>query len=209
MTAFVDSQPRASHQTALARLTRPPIHIDSRPGLAASTRDAAWHDELMRAQWKPIHRVLRRRVSVTDDAEDLAQSTFLIAWAKRDKVPEPAFPWLFVVARNLVLHYHRHRLGHHRWSAIVPLDDEAELAAPAARDRFAAMLARDEAEYLLGLLTPGQRQVLRHVYLHERTPRETAHLLGMSVEAVHQQLSRGLRAARAAADAEHRRNGMR
>ena len=49
--------------------------------MAAATRDASWHDELMRAHWKPIHAVLRRRISVTDDAEDLAQSTFLVAWA--------------------------------------------------------------------------------------------------------------------------------
>ena len=112
------------------------------------------------------------------------------------RVPEPAFPWLFVVARNLVLHYHRRRL-----------DDQTETVAPAARDdATAALLARDEAEYLLGLLTPGQQHVLRHVYLHERTPLETAHLLGMSTEAVHQQLSRGLRAARAIAQAQRHDN---
>ena len=37
-----------------------------------------------------------------DSAEDVASEVFLIAWRRRDDIPDPPLPWLLVVARNLL-----------------------------------------------------------------------------------------------------------
>lgn len=37
-----------------------------------------------------------------DSAEDVASEVFLIAWRRRDSIPDPPLPWLLVVARNLL-----------------------------------------------------------------------------------------------------------
>jgi len=37
-----------------------------------------------------------------DGAEDVASEVFLIAWRRRDSIPDPPLPWLLGVARNLL-----------------------------------------------------------------------------------------------------------
>ena len=39
-------------------------------------------------------------------ASEIAAETFLIAWRRLDVVPEEPLPWLYRVARNVVLRYH-------------------------------------------------------------------------------------------------------
>lgn len=45
-----------------------------------------------------------------DAAEDVASDVFLIAWRRRDSIPDPPLPWLLGVARNL-LSKHAGRAG--------------------------------------------------------------------------------------------------
>lgn len=58
-------------------------------------------------------------------ADDVVAETFLVAWRRLDDVPEPALPWLLVVARNTILNQRRTR-------ARMRLDDSGE-------DRLAAV----------------------------------------------------------------------
>lgn len=77
-----------------------------------SLSEAAF-EALYRAQAPRVLAYLNRRV-VPQDAPDLLAETFLVAWRRRDAVPpgDQAIPWLFVVARNLVLADHRRRADH-------------------------------------------------------------------------------------------------
>ena len=43
----------------------------------------------------------RRRIGA-DDAEDVLAETFLVAWRRRDDVPDDALPWLYAVAGNVL-----------------------------------------------------------------------------------------------------------
>jgi RNA polymerase sigma factor (sigma-70 family) len=47
-----------------------------------------------------------RRTS-PDAARDAVAETFLVAWRRLADVPEPALPWLLVVARNTIADQHR------------------------------------------------------------------------------------------------------
>lgn len=43
-----------------------------------------------------------RRLGDGDAAEELAQEVFVVAWRRRDDVPDHALPWLYGVARRLL-----------------------------------------------------------------------------------------------------------
>ena len=50
----------------------------------------------------------RRRTASSADADDVAAETFAVAWRRRGEVPDSDLrPWLFVVARNVLLNHHR------------------------------------------------------------------------------------------------------
>jgi RNA polymerase sigma factor (sigma-70 family) len=71
---------------------------------------------------------LQRRVDVCEDAADLLGETMLIAWRRVGKLPrepEQARMWLFVIARNSLLNYHRGR----RRAVAVAASLRRELAA--------------------------------------------------------------------------------
>jgi DNA-directed RNA polymerase specialized sigma24 family protein len=62
-------------------------------------------EERLTALYKAHYRNVLRYVLLRADrqrAEEMASETFLIAWRKLDRVPDPALPWLLGVARNLV-----------------------------------------------------------------------------------------------------------
>lgn len=182
-----------------------PASGDPLPGNGCATTvdrpgDAAWHDELMRDYWTPLHRWTKRKVSVTADAEDIAQTAMMTAWIKRSRVNSSAFdslwPWLLVVARNLLRNYHARHLNRHRWTYLVTLDDEVPMPAPDSDQSERALLACAEVEHLLSLLTPGQARILRVMFLQGHDYHEAAELLDMSEDAVMMARYRALRAAR-------------
>ena len=43
----------------------------------------------------------RRRIGAAE-AEDVLAETFLVAWRRRDEVPDDALPWLYAVAGNVL-----------------------------------------------------------------------------------------------------------
>jgi RNA polymerase sigma-70 factor (ECF subfamily) len=48
-----------------------------------------------------------RRLAEVDAAADLAQEVFVVAWRRRDQVPDNSLPWLYGVARRLLANYVR------------------------------------------------------------------------------------------------------
>lgn len=76
------------------------------------------------AQYGRIHAYAQRRVGA-EAADEVAAETFLVAWRRLDAIPSEPLPWLYGVARNVVL---RHRAGHARQAAA---RDALELERPA------------------------------------------------------------------------------
>ena len=64
-------------------------------GRARALRDAVRAPRFARAG------VARRRIGA-DEAEDVLAETFLVAWRRRDDVPDDALPWLYAVAGNVL-----------------------------------------------------------------------------------------------------------
>jgi RNA polymerase sigma-70 factor (ECF subfamily) len=60
---------------------------------------------LYEQRYGAIHAFASRRAGA-DAADEIAAETFLIAWRRWEAVPEEPLPWLYGVARNVLLRHH-------------------------------------------------------------------------------------------------------
>lgn len=115
-----------------------------------------------------IHAYASRRIG-TEAADEITAETFLIAWRRLDDVPANPLPWLYGVARNVVL---RHRDSLHR-----------QRLAREAVEREPSAQGTDEAEDpalwdAWSRLRPSDREVLALVAWEELSVAEAARVLG-------------------------------
>jgi RNA polymerase sigma-70 factor (ECF subfamily) len=118
--------------------------------------------------------ILRLTGGDRQQAEDIVQETLLRAWRHPEALTgRPVRPWLFTVARNLVVDAHRAR------QARPPEAGEAPLAVlPAADDLDRALESWTVAEALADL-SPQHRAVLVETYYRGMSVAETATVLGI------------------------------
>lgn len=161
---------------------------DDAPDSAAERRErlsALWSAHAVRVQaylW---------RHTDPDTAQDVLSETFLVAWRRLDDVPDPALPWLLVVARNLVRN--AHRAARRRRT----LDDElAALAASAPLPEAAPEALAVERDALLrGLARLGEREreAILLVAWDGLAPADAADVAGCSTATFHVRLHRARR----------------
>ncbi|HKS45031.1 MAG TPA: sigma-70 family RNA polymerase sigma factor [Amycolatopsis sp.] len=129
-------------------------------------------------------------------AEDVVQETLFRAWRHAERIGDVRHlrPWLFTVARRIVIDDRRSRRSR-------PLDlDDADAAArelPGSEDpaeSLSAILLRDA---VLGL-RPKYRMVLAEIYFHGRSTTEAARTLGLATGTVKSRLNYALRTLRTA-----------
>jgi len=60
---------------------------------------------LFETHYAPVHAFAARRVG-RDLADEVTAETFLVAWRRLEAVPAEPLPWLYGVARNVVLRQH-------------------------------------------------------------------------------------------------------
>jgi RNA polymerase sigma-70 factor, ECF subfamily len=127
-------------------------------------------------------------------AEDVVQETLVRAWRNADALAtETARPWLFTVARRLVIDRHR---GSRRRPPFVSSD--AAIGALAAPDELdGALLAWEVAEALRSL-SCDHRRVLLEVHYRDRPVAEAALVLGIPEGTVRSRTYYALRALRLA-----------
>jgi RNA polymerase sigma-70 factor, ECF subfamily len=107
-------------------------------------------------------------------AEDIVQETLLRAWRHPDALDgRPIRPWLFTVARNLVIDAHRARRSR------PPEAGEAALAAVPASDDIGRALESWMFAEALADLSPEHRSVLIETYYRGRSVAEAATVLGI------------------------------
>jgi RNA polymerase sigma-70 factor (ECF subfamily) len=131
-----------------------------------------------------------RRVSGRETAEDVVADVFAVAWRRRDRIPDPALPWLYVIAANVIADQYRStRRGHdlglrlaHEAGAGESGSDPAESLA--RRDAFAAAFAQ---------LSEQEREVLRLVAWDGLDVSDSARVLGCSPGAFRVRLHRARR----------------
>jgi RNA polymerase sigma-70 factor, ECF subfamily len=127
-------------------------------------------------------------------AEDIVQETLLRAWRHADALAsDDARPWLFTVARRLVVDGYRRRRARPRAVASENVID----AMPAPDELEGALLAWEVAE-ALRTLSPSHRRVLLEVQYRDRSVAEAAAVLGIPEGTVRSRTYYALRALRLA-----------
>jgi RNA polymerase sigma-70 factor (ECF subfamily) len=139
---------------------------------------------LFEAHYAPVHAFAERRVGA-DLADEVTAETFLVAWRRLGAVPEEPLPWLYGVARNVLLRQYR---------ASVQQGLARELLA---RERPGS-LAEDDAEHD-GLwraweqLSDTDREVLALTVWEELSVRDAAKVLGVPASVFSVRLHRARR----------------
>ena len=68
--------------------------------------DAAQRFTLLYDQYQPRVLAYARSRASQEITEEVTSATFLVAWERLHRLPDPVLPWLLAVARNLVRKHH-------------------------------------------------------------------------------------------------------
>jgi RNA polymerase sigma-70 factor, ECF subfamily len=152
--------------------------------------DAAQRFTLLYDQHHPRVLAYARSRATREVAEEVASATFLVAWERLDRLPDPALPWLLAVARNLI---RKHYAQAGRQQATVAV--LAALAADEAPAGDVAEMVVERAAMLRALasLPALDQEALTLVAWHGLTAREAATVLGCSRPAFFVRLHRARR----------------
>jgi len=152
----------------------------------AQTDEQRFQDLYQRTRRDLLAYLMRRAGSAEDAAEALSE-TYLIAWQKLDTIPpgDQARPWLFGVARNLLMNgATRHRTH----------DALIERLANELRDAQPAPASDDEARRTIGralaALQERDREILTLTAWDGLTPREIAAVMNTSANVIRIRLHR-------------------
>jgi RNA polymerase sigma-70 factor (ECF subfamily) len=125
--------------------------------------------------------VMRLNGGDRHSAEDVLQETMLRAWRNSDTLRgsgRSPRPWLFAVARRLVIDAKRNRDTR-------PPEVPFTLSAPPfVEEGFETIEARDEVMRALWLLTPAQREIIVCVHYLGLSVAETSRALGLPLGTV-------------------------
>lgn len=185
--------------------TRPPIALRFDHGMTSAAgrgpeRAAAdatvtapparreWFEVLYRRHADAVLAYGRRRTDDLQSAQDVLAETFLVAWRRRDAVPDDALPWLYAVAGHVLRNQRRSercqlavgdRLIREREWEVVAVDE------PAADDEGDRDVLR-----ALAALRPIDREALLLVAWEELDPTRAARAAGCSRATFHVRLHR-------------------
>jgi RNA polymerase sigma-70 factor (ECF subfamily) len=168
--------------------------------LSAARSDPSAFRDLYDRYAERVHGYFVRRTRDEDAAFDLTAETFAQAWLVRgrfrDEVDGSAAPWLFGIARNVLLMSLRRgqleRRAVARLGVAERLDAPYEAAAVAPDEGWA-----DGADELLDSLPVSQREAVRLRVVQELAYEQVAVALGTSAAAARVRVHRGLAALRA------------
>ena len=160
---------------------------------AAQGGDPAAFGEIVRRYQRAIHRVAYALTRDANDADDLAQETFVRAWQAigRFRVGEPLYPWLARIATNLAFSLFRRR----KRRPETPLEPLLEAGQQwGVEDDPAERVERHERERHMQAafagLKPEHQAVLALRAVEEMSYEEIAATLGIPVGTVMSRLSR-------------------
>jgi RNA polymerase sigma-70 factor (ECF subfamily) len=162
----------------------------------AQEGDAAAYARLLTAASPLVRRMVSRRWTGSDDAEDVVQDVLLSLHQVRHTYDpdRPFLPWLMAIARNRLADVQRRQVRRAGEVAVDILPETIstdETKEPVDRMADAEMLSR-----ALGALPPGQRKAVELLKLKEMSLKEASAASGMSVPALKVSMHRALKALR-------------
>lgn len=150
------------------------------------TRDEGWFRALYHDNYRLLLAYARRRVDQAT-ADEVVADTFLIAWRRRDDVPdEHERLWLFGVARNTIRNAsraaRRQRAVHEKLRGLPKAEatdpSPADLASEAGDERAAVLRSA------LGRMAEADRELLMLVAWEELSYAQIAQMLDLTPNAV-------------------------
>jgi len=135
-----------------------------------------------------VYSYLRSRTETPEDAADLTQQTFLQALRALPDYrvgPVPFRAWLFRIARNLAINYHRSQ------RANVTFDLLPETLRPRLEGDHASGLEHaEDLQHIFGLLDPRSRELLILRFASQLTYREIGAAVGIGEDATRKRITR-------------------
>lgn len=147
----------------------------------AIQRDAAAFGELYSVYLNKVYRYIYYKVGNATEAEDLTEQVFLQAWEAIDRYRQQGAPfaaWLFRLAHNRVIDYHRTKKSH------APLDPSLEDSRPGPEEVVARRLDVQNLKQALKRLTEEQQQVILLRFVEGMSHAEVGAIIGKGEGAV-------------------------
>src|SRR5579884_2121945 len=136
------------------------------------------------AHYAPVHAFARRRVG-PDLADEITAETFLVAWRRLDGIPPEPLPWLYGVARNMVLRAHRASARQSAARDLLINDWPPTGSAPEAE--------REDVWHAWSRLSAADRELLALIAWEELSVAEAARVLGVPASVFSVRLHRARR----------------
>jgi RNA polymerase sigma-70 factor, ECF subfamily len=157
---------------------------------AASGDAAAW-ESLMRTHQQAVFRFAYLLLGDPDDAEDIAQETFLRAWRYLNRFDQsrPLKPWLLSITANLASN--RRRSAGRYFSALMRAFRD-EPTSVRIEEKSAQNLDADELRNAVQKLSPDDQQIIYLRYFLDLSVHETAQAMQVAEGTVKSKLSRAL-----------------
>ena len=157
---------------------------------AISGDGTAW-EPLVRAHQKAVFRLSYLLLGDPDDAEDVAQETFLRAWnhIKRFDVTRPLRPWLLGIASNLASNRKR---SAGRYISALTRAFRNEPPLPNMEDKSLQHMQANELWQAVQLLNTADQQIVYLRYFLELSVAETAEVLQVAEGTIKSRSSRAL-----------------
>jgi RNA polymerase sigma-70 factor, ECF subfamily len=189
MCSAAVEQPPAQHPTPT---------VESAESAASRPAASGGHDESVQSLYSQhaaalLSFVLRLVGGDRQTAEDIVQETFLRAWrsaGRLDDTGPSVRPWLFTVARHIVIDQHRRR------SARPAEVDAGILELVPAHDAIDERLSSLAMSDAMSVLSAAHRQVIVELYYRGSKVNEAAESLGLAPGTVKSRAYYGLRALR-------------
>jgi RNA polymerase sigma factor (sigma-70 family) len=163
--------------------------VDERPG-AVPDLERDRFERCFREHYPSVLAFSLRRIADRETAKDAAAETFAVAWRRRDRIPDPALPWLYAVALRVIAN--QYRSAQRRRNLGVRLEHEVG-AGEAENDPADALDRRDAFSTAFARLAESEREVLRLVAWDGLDTRDAARAYGCSAGAFRVRLHRARR----------------
>jgi len=161
-------------------------------------------EQLYADHWREVLGYALRRTGSPSDAADVASEVFLVVWRRRDEVPGRTDfrPWLFGVARNVLLNHRRGERRRERLGALL-------LSAVGEQhpDTADVVVDRDQHQVLIaavGGLPEPDRELVTLVSWEGLSPTEAAVALHMNPVTARVRLHRARKRLRASLEKQTR-----